>query len=234
MEQINHIAKQPNDIRFITCLQDSGREHGLIEQLMYYFNSMTFSIPPLRQRQADILLLTIQQLRFIYDEYRVERAVSPKVMTAMLAYDWPGNIRQLTKVIDRMAFMSDTTLMDSISQFESCLSAHGAVRQPAEGRRCVGHLPLGAVQQAEQILRFARVRGRHLLNESKRPYANKAYGLFVIGFIADTRSAWDRSFSRRPAGPAFFPTASPAPARSRESRCRPTASAKRRIWPFPA
>ena len=129
MEQINRIAKQPNDIRFITCLQDSGREHGLIEQLMYYFNSMTFSIPPLRQRQADILLLTMQQLRFIYDEYRVERAVSPKVMTAMLAYDWPGNIRQLTKVIDRMAFMSDTTLMDSISQFESCLSAHGQLHQ---------------------------------------------------------------------------------------------------------
>lgn len=120
------------DIRYMICLSPpaaSGQGHGLIEQLVYYFNSMTFTVPPLRERPADILLLTMQQLRYIYDEYRVERTIGPRLMTAILAQDWPGNIRELTKVIDRMAFMSDTTLMDSVQLLQSCLSSHKQFHQ---------------------------------------------------------------------------------------------------------
>ncbi len=127
MEYINSSAGKPNDIRYMICVSAPGtsnREHGLIEPLLYYFNSMSFVIPPLRERPDDMILLTMQQLRNIYEQFRLERTISLKVMSAILAYDWPGNIRQLTKVIDRMAFMSDNTKMDSIQLLESCLSDH--------------------------------------------------------------------------------------------------------------
>ena len=126
-EHIVSEAGKRQNIRFMTCLRETVRSHpdcALIEPLMDYFGSMEFLIPPLRERQEDILLLTMQQLQSIHEQYRVVRRISPKVMTEILTYDWPGNIRQLIKVIDRMAFMADDTLMDSISQLRSCIAAN--------------------------------------------------------------------------------------------------------------
>ena len=53
-----------------------------------------------------------------------DKHLSGEAFSRLLSYDWPGNIRQLIKVIDRMAFMADDTLMDSISQLRSCIAAN--------------------------------------------------------------------------------------------------------------
>lgn len=127
---LNHIQSDEglqNDIRYMICLSAANataeKGHGLIVPLLDYFNTATFIIPPLRERPEDILLLTMQQLTYVYEQYRVTRTVGPNVMSALLTYEWPGNIRQLVKVIDRMAFMSDSTLMDSVPLLQQCLSA---------------------------------------------------------------------------------------------------------------
>ncbi len=124
-EQLSSAEGKRRNIRMMACLRESSgpsRDYQLIEPLSDYFSSVEFVIPPLRQRKADILLLTMQQLQDIRDQHQVIRSVSPAVMSAMLDYEWPGNIRQLIKVVTRMAFMSDDTLMDSVSQLQSCLT----------------------------------------------------------------------------------------------------------------
>ena len=125
----NHIADQEGadqNIRYIACLQHAtfaDCDPPLIEPFVFQFSAMTFVIPPLRDRPQDILLLCLQQLNRIREEYRLERLFSPAVMAAMLSYEWPGNIRQLLNVVDRMAFFCDTTLIDSVSLFRNSLSA---------------------------------------------------------------------------------------------------------------
>lgn len=126
-QHIQSSAGTPNEIRYMISLHpaaESKQEKCLIEPLLYHFSSMPIIIPPLRERPADILLITLQQLSFIHEHYGVERAVGPRVMEAMLDYDWPGNTRQLISVIEQMAFMSANTRMDSIQLLQSCLSTH--------------------------------------------------------------------------------------------------------------
>ena len=126
MEHIRATDGKANDTRYIIYPQSmsAARERQLIEPLIDYFNASPFLIPPLRERPADIILLTIQHLYQIHDNLGLERTVSPEVMTALLNYDWPGNIRQLTSVLERMAFMSDNVLMDSVSLLQRCLTAN--------------------------------------------------------------------------------------------------------------
>lgn len=122
-EFIQSNASSEKAIRFMICLQDQTAQHAkLSEELSFYFNTMVFDIPPLRKRPQDILLLAFQQLQFIRQEYRLERKLSPEIMSAMLAHDWPGNARQLTHTIERMAILNDDTLIDSIQLLHRCLA----------------------------------------------------------------------------------------------------------------
>ncbi len=133
---MNHIHRQEqdaNDVRLMICLQNQqGQASGLCEQMSFHFSSLVFDIPPLRQRPQDILLLAFQQLQQLWQEYRLERTLSPAVMSAMLSYEWPTNARQLTHTIERMAFMSDDTLMDSVHLLQRCLSPTQQVKALSE------------------------------------------------------------------------------------------------------
>ena len=122
--------ESPERVRYMISLSDTPNpQNGLIKPLLQYFDAMTFRIPPLRERKDDILLATIHQLHQIRKSYRIERTISPDLMTALMSYDWPGNTQQLCKVVDRMAFMSDKTLLDSVQLLEKSLSAHGELQQ---------------------------------------------------------------------------------------------------------
>lgn len=124
MERIQATQGKPGDVRYMVCLRDqrrTSRGQGLTDQMLYYFNTMVFEVPPLRSRPEDILLLTLQQLQKVKTEYHIERTISPEVMSAMLAYDWPTNIRQLTHTVERMAFLSDDRVMDSVALLNRCL-----------------------------------------------------------------------------------------------------------------
>lgn len=123
MEHIRATQGKPGDVRYIICLRNS-REQGLSEQILDYFNTMVFEIPPLRMRPEDILLLTLQQLQKVREEYHIERAISPEVMSTMLSCSWPANVRQLTLTVERMAFLSDNRVMDSVALFNRCLTGN--------------------------------------------------------------------------------------------------------------
>lgn len=128
-EFISSKEGQQQNIRFMTCLRDDAKV-AFIEPLTDYFGSMEFHLPPLRERPVDTLLLTMQRLQFIQEQYHVTRLISPNVMEAILDYEWPENIRQLVRTIDRMAFMSDHTLMNSVNLFQNCLSSHKQTGKP--------------------------------------------------------------------------------------------------------
>ena len=132
-EHISSKEGQQQNIRFMTCLQDDTKS-AFIEPLTDYFGSMEFHLPPLRERPTDVLLLTMQRLQFIQEQYHVTRIISPNVMAAILDYEWPENIRQLIRTIDRMAFMSDNTLMNSVKLFQNCLSSHKQTGKPPAAR----------------------------------------------------------------------------------------------------
>src|SRR5262249_23708088 len=74
----------------------------------YRFNVFPIAIPPLRERRDDIpALVTHCVERFSMRVGKRIQYVPPETLAALMAYDWPGNIRELQNVIERAVIMSD-------------------------------------------------------------------------------------------------------------------------------
>ena len=73
------------------------------EDLYYRLNVIEIQIPPLRARREDIPLLFDHFLRRCADAYAMAvPAIAPDVMKVLVDFDWPGNIRQLKNVAERL------------------------------------------------------------------------------------------------------------------------------------
>ncbi len=88
------------------------------EDLFYRINILSVSLPPLRERRECIEPLAQAMLEKICRSLKKKvQGYSDTVMDRIKSYDWPGNIRQLSNVIERAAILQDgeTVRMDNIS-----------------------------------------------------------------------------------------------------------------------
>jgi len=79
------------------------------EDLYYRLSVFPLSLPPLRERQQDIAILT----QWFIDKYTRKMSkqinhIPQTVMDNLLSYNWPGNIRELENVIERAIILSPT------------------------------------------------------------------------------------------------------------------------------
>jgi DNA-binding NtrC family response regulator len=83
-------------------------EGKLREDLYFRINTVTLSIPPLRERPEDILLLAECFLdRFSGQHERKIRSIKPDAAKALLRHPWPGNVRELEHVIERAVIVAE-------------------------------------------------------------------------------------------------------------------------------
>ncbi len=92
------------DIRFIAATNrnplDAVQNGQLREDLYYRLNVVPIRMPPLRERGEDIVLIAQRFLRqFAAEENKPFTAFAPEVEARLLAYHWPGNVRQLQNVV---------------------------------------------------------------------------------------------------------------------------------------
>jgi transcriptional regulator with PAS, ATPase and Fis domain len=99
------------DVRVIAAgsnrLAELVTNGGFRKDLFYRLNVVPINIPPLRERPEDISPLVDHFLAKLSVKYGKEiRAVSQAAMMEALAYDWPGNIRELENVLERSFLFS--------------------------------------------------------------------------------------------------------------------------------
>lgn len=99
------------DVRFISAtnkdLTKAINEGMFREDLLYRINTLTLEIPPLRERREDMPALIEFFVRKIEsDQKKKIRKIDDEVMDFLLNYDFPGNIRELKNVIERMITLS--------------------------------------------------------------------------------------------------------------------------------
>ena len=107
-------------------LKELVKEGKFREDLYYRLNVVNFKVPPLRERLEDIIELTHYFLYEVSVKYnRPIHGISQAVMQALLQHSWPGNIRELKNVVERLVVFSDNgeikiedlpTEMEEISQ----------------------------------------------------------------------------------------------------------------------
>jgi DNA-binding NtrC family response regulator len=76
------------------------------EDLFYRLDVASVTLPPLRERRADIPLLVRGFLK------RADGAVTDAALAAMSSYDWPGNIRELANAVERARIVADGAAID--------------------------------------------------------------------------------------------------------------------------
>jgi len=82
------------------------------KDLMYRLSGMDLHIAPLRDRLEDIMPIVEQQLALLCKKYqRGSVQISDCARDALLAYDWPGNIRELRHCIERALVLTKTQLI---------------------------------------------------------------------------------------------------------------------------
>ena len=83
------------------------------EDLFYRLGVMELHLPPLRERKADLPLLTDHFVKEFGKRYgKPTEAISRRARAAMGDYDWPGNIRQLRNAVERMVVLDADGLLD--------------------------------------------------------------------------------------------------------------------------
>ncbi|MGH7618894.1 MAG: sigma-54-dependent transcriptional regulator [Gemmatimonadaceae bacterium] len=111
-------------------LEAAVRDARFRDDLLYRLNTVTVSLPPLRERSVDIPLLAQHFLTHIAGASAP--MLSPDAIALMQEYSWPGNIRELRNVVERVVLLSRGTGGDrEIGAQDLPLSASpGANRMP--------------------------------------------------------------------------------------------------------
>ena len=99
------------DVRVIAAtnkvLEDEIRSGAFREDLYYRLNVVPFVVPPLRERSDDIPLLVGHFLDlYCRREGREPKAMIPETIELLKSYEWPGNIRELKNLIERLVIMA--------------------------------------------------------------------------------------------------------------------------------
>lgn len=105
------------DVRVIAAtnknLEDAIRRGEFREDLYYRLNVIPIQLPPLRERGEDILSLANHYLSvFCSEQGESSKRFSSAVERALYSYHWPGNIRELKNIMERLSIMVREDLID--------------------------------------------------------------------------------------------------------------------------
>jgi two-component system NtrC family response regulator len=112
VERIGGRKEIPVDVRILCAthqdLQSLISKGMFREDLYYRISEIVLEIPPLKDRESDILVLAKSFLGVWSKEYgRASMNYSADAIAAMEAYDWPGNVRELESRVKRAVIMAD-------------------------------------------------------------------------------------------------------------------------------
>jgi DNA-binding NtrC family response regulator len=104
------------------------------EDLYFRLNVLTLAVPPLRERRADIIPLAqhlLQVVRVVHG--RGEAKLSDAARRMLLAYAWPGNIRELRNALERaVVFSRSSTMVDGVAEQRSAAEGSENLLEPRD------------------------------------------------------------------------------------------------------
>jgi transcriptional regulator with PAS, ATPase and Fis domain len=132
------------DVRIIAAtssnLEQMVKDGTFREDLYYRLNVIPINLPPLRERREDVPLLLQKFIEHFCEIQKLnQKTISPPIMKALMAYDWPGNVRQLENIAERMVALTGNRpaiLQDDLPgeiQRRGALTSSPVIEIPEEG-----------------------------------------------------------------------------------------------------
>ena len=143
------------DLRVIAAtnkdLREEVRQGRFREDLYYRLNVVPIDLKPLRERQADIPPLVDEFCRGFCKKYGRDMRVSPEGVQLLTEYPWPGNIRELENLIERIVVTNASVNVITRAHVQAALSSNGSFH--------AGAIPRGTLKQ--QVSAYEREIVRH-------------------------------------------------------------------------
>jgi two-component system nitrogen regulation response regulator NtrX len=167
-ERVDGSRKVQVDVRVMSSTTKDLRlliETGRFREDLYHrLNVVPIMVPPLSARRDDIpLLIDYFMDRLTTSGGMARREIAADVIAALQAYEWPGNVRQLRNVVERMLIMAAEDVLEQIGadMLPSEINASGAALLRAGQGEAIMSVPLREAREAfekeylqAQITRF--------------------------------------------------------------------------------
>jgi DNA-binding NtrC family response regulator len=120
----------PIDIRLL-CATNKNLDHLLSNELLrsdLYFriNTIQIEVPPLREREEDVIDMAMHFLQVFSQKYnKPSLKFTSSAIDALHTYDWPGNVRELKHTVEKAVILSESDILDvellNLQQKESAI-----------------------------------------------------------------------------------------------------------------
>jgi DNA-binding NtrC family response regulator len=171
VQRVGSMERTPVDIRIIAATNRSLRklvmEGAFREDLFYRLNVVNITVPPLRERMADLPLLFDHFLR--RHSRRIGRRVAahPEVVEMLSSHGWPGNVRELENMVERAIALNTSGMLTAADfgeymtkkETRSALFSGDLVSLEEIERQYIGHVIercSGNMSRAAEVLQIDR------------------------------------------------------------------------------
>jgi len=162
-ERVGGVRTIKVDVRIIAAtnknIEDEVKNGRFREDLYYRLNVVPIVLPPLRERKEDVEILA----QMFYETFKIKlnkkiEGIRQEVMEKLIKHPWPGNIRQLENVIERMVLMSENVELcvddlpaGFLDDINKSINPSSAPASPADTSDSSGNLK-DIVKQKTQVL----------------------------------------------------------------------------------
>ncbi len=162
-------------------LEDLVEKGEFREDLYYRLNVIPIWLPPLRERREDIPLLCDHFLGKIAEELkRPAKKITPEGMAALVNYSWPGNIRELENVMERVNILAEGQMIQKID-------LPGYISEPLSGKA------LREPKEKEEIMPWEYYE-REIIKKALKKYKSFNRAAKALGLTHKTVAAKARKY----------------------------------------
>ena len=150
------------------------------KDLFYRLNVVPMTIPPLRERKEDIPALISHFLAKCNQKYNKQKFFSEEIMKHFITNNWPGNIRELENMVERLIVTSSEQLIcqwEQVIDSEEVYKYHSFSSLKECGREVEKEMILEAYQRLKSTYKVAKVLG---VNQSTILRKMHRYGIPVL------------------------------------------------------
>lgn len=167
------------DVRLITAtntnLKEAVAQDRFREDLFYRLNVVPLFIPPLRERQEDILPLALDMVNWFNQELKKNfSGLAPDAADLLVRYAWPGNIRELKNVIERTMILAPEGNIDASSLPEE-------IRNPVVSPPLVPSLAAVAPCNEDQLITLRELEDDYIQKVLTVTGNNKTQAAKILG-----------------------------------------------------
>lgn len=153
------------------------------EDLFFRLQVIPIHLPPLRARRSDIPLLVSYFLEKANRKHGVSMKITREAMIYMWEYDWPGNIRELENLVERLVILSDNGITD-ISNLPSSIRSFVSDKKSPQPTLANGQIDL---REATAQLHYRLMEEALRLTNGNKSAAARMLGLKRTTLVAKLR-----------------------------------------------